>query len=56
MYKIMTYENGFLLLERIMKACEYEVRDGSRYRMTRGQFKNIVKRHKKKNNRKITGK
>lgn len=56
MNKIMTYENGFLLLERIMKACEYEVRDGSRYRMTRGQFKNIVKRHKKKNNRKITGK
>lgn len=56
MNKIMTYENGFSLLEKVMKACEYEVRDGSRYRMTRGQFKNIVKRHNKKNKKKSISK
>ena len=32
----------FSLLEKVMKACEYEVRDGSRYRMTRGQFKKLL--------------
>ena len=56
MNKIMTYENGFSLLEKVMKACEYEVRDGSRYKMTRGQFKNIVKRHNKKNKKKTNSK